>query len=675
MQINSRSCCKWREAKGRRRASKFLAVGWLLAVFAAARAPSARAKDSDGPWLPIDPADLAMKSEPLASGAPAIYLYREIASDDTESHADYYYRIKILTEEGKNWGNVELPYIHDSDNISLISGRTIQPDGTIIPWQGKALDQTVLRAHGVKVLEKSFRMPDVQVGSIIEYRFRISWASDLLLGTTWTVTADLFTRQLHCTMKPYVGLYGMIMQAQRVPPTAGPTREKDKLVHYDAQNIPGIETEDFMPPTDAIIGRVDFYYTINQTTDVNKYWQTAGQDWNNGAEKFIGHSSGIYDESGKVAPASDPPETRLRKLYARAQQIRDLSREQEKTEDETKDEKLKDNNNADDVLKNGYGYDFEVNLFFIALARAAGFEASSVRISDRARYFFNPNILDQRQMDTDVVLVKLDGQDLFLDPASAHCGFGELPWPEAGARGLKLDAQGGSFVDTTAPKSSDAIIERTATLQMGDDKWLQGKLVVTFSGQDAMRLRQDADDQDDADRKKTLIDKVTTWLPAGATITLTNQPDWAGSDLPLRAEFDVRTKTVGATTGHFVLMSEDLFSDADLPRFDHPQRTYPIYFDYPWVFRDDIMLTLPVALEVGNLPAPVDNATPFGHYELSCTKQPGALHFERIITLPAFFYSVQYYGPLRAFFDEARHADQQQVMLQVAGTQGTQARQ
>jgi hypothetical protein len=675
MRINNKSCCTGPALKAHRHASNVLAAACLLAALVAASVPSARAKDSDGLWLQIDPADLAMKSEPLAPGAPAIYLYREIVSNDTTGFADYYYRIKILTDEGKKWGNVEIPYIHDSDNVGLISGRTIQPDGTIIPWRGKAFDQIVLQAHGVKVLEKSFSMPDVQVGSIIEYKFRISRDSELLFGTTWMVTAELFTRQLHCTMKPHVGLYEMMVQAQRMPSNANPPTERDKLVHFDAQNIPAIETEDFMPPTDAIIGRVDFYYTLEQTTDVNEYWRAAGRDWNNGTEDFIGHSSAIYDEAGKVAPASDPPETRLRELYARAQRVRDLSREQEKTKGEIKEEKLQNNDNAEDVLKSGYGYDTDVNLFFIALARAAGFEASSVRVSDRARHFFNPNILDLRQMDTDVVLVKLDGQDLFLDPAAAHCGFGQLPWPESDARGLKLDAEGGSFVNTAAPKSSDTVVERIATLQMGDDKWLQGKLFVTFSGQEAMGLRRDADDQDDADRKKTLIDKVTAWLPAGATVTLTNQPDWAGSDSPLRAEFDVRTRTVGATTEHLVLISENLFSDAEMPRFDGPQRTYPIYFDYPWEFRDDVTVTLPSTLDAGDLPATVDNATPFGHYVLSCTKLPGALHFERMVTLPAFFYTVQSYGPLRAFFNEARHADQQQVMLHGAGAEGAQARQ
>jgi hypothetical protein len=134
-------------------------------------------------------------------------------------------------------------------------------------------------------------------------------------------------------------------------------------------------------------------------------------------------------------------------------------------------------------------------------------------------------------------------------------------------------------------------------------------------------------------------------------------------------------KPVGATTGHLVLISENFFSDADLPRFDHPLRTYPIYFDHPFEYRDDVTLTLPLLLQSGNLPAPIDRSSPYGVYQLSCTAQPGALHFQHVVTLNGIYYPVQFNAPLRSFFDEARHADQQQVMLQVAGTQGTQARQ
>jgi hypothetical protein len=644
----------------------------LAAALALLAHVPAQAKLSD-PWLPIDPADLAMKSEPLAPGAQAIYLYRENDDDDTQGYDDYYIRIKVLTDEGKSEGNVEIPYYSKVFTVSSIRARTIQPDGSIIDWNGKVLDQTVVKAHGVKVLEKTFTLPDVQAGSIIEYKYRVGWDKDSLYRTTWVITTNMFTRRLHDVLKPYAEEFVLMWQWQNLPGNLPPSQSKDGLIHYDAQNVPGIAKEEFMPPEDAIEGKIDLFYTTSVTNDVNKYWKQADKDWNGDMDGFVKHSSAIRDEAGKVAPASDPPETRLRKLYARAQQIRNLSAEMEKTTQEIKTEKLKDDKTAEDVLKNGYGYGPDINGFFIALARAAGFDASSVRVSDRAIYFFNPRILDRRQFENaEVVLVKLNGQDIYLDPASPHTAFGQLEWDETGVAGLKLDGQGGTFVTTTPPTSSDAITERTATLKLGDDGWLEGKLIVSFAGEEARIRRSNADTQDDADRTKSLSDEVTAWLPAGATLKLTNQPDWAGSESPLIAEFDVRTRPVGSLAGHIALLSENLFSDADLPRFDHPQRTYAIYFDYPWEFHDDVTLTLPLMFQAGDPPAPINLPSPFGTYQLSCTKQPGALHFQRLVTLHGFYYDMQYYGDLRKYFDEVRNADQQKITLRATGTQNAQ---
>ena len=59
-------------------------------------------------WLPIDPADLKMTSEPKAPGAPAIYLYRQVDRKDLgRANTEYnYVRIKILTEEGRETANI-----------------------------------------------------------------------------------------------------------------------------------------------------------------------------------------------------------------------------------------------------------------------------------------------------------------------------------------------------------------------------------------------------------------------------------------------------------------------------------------------------------------------------------------------------------------------------------------
>lgn len=98
--------------------------------------------EADGDWLPIDPAELKMTSEPKAPGAPAIYLYRQVDRDDPGKRESYYARIKILTEEGRKNANVELAFLKGGTQINKIEARTIEPDGKVAEFDGQ-----IGRAH------------------------------------------------------------------------------------------------------------------------------------------------------------------------------------------------------------------------------------------------------------------------------------------------------------------------------------------------------------------------------------------------------------------------------------------------------------------------------------------------------------------------------------------------
>jgi hypothetical protein len=70
-------------------------------------------KTAGDTWSPIDPAELKMTSEPKAPGTPAICLYRQFDHKETGrgNHTEVNcVRLKILTEEGRNYANVEIPY-------------------------------------------------------------------------------------------------------------------------------------------------------------------------------------------------------------------------------------------------------------------------------------------------------------------------------------------------------------------------------------------------------------------------------------------------------------------------------------------------------------------------------------------------------------------------------------
>ena len=73
-------------------------------------------------WLPVTQEELKMTSEPKAPGASAIYRSRQVDRKEAgrTTHTEFnYVRVKILTEEGRKYANVEIPY---SKAVSGISG-------------------------------------------------------------------------------------------------------------------------------------------------------------------------------------------------------------------------------------------------------------------------------------------------------------------------------------------------------------------------------------------------------------------------------------------------------------------------------------------------------------------------------------------------------------------------
>ena len=118
----------------------------FLAFFVLPLARPALADD----WLPIPPEDLAMTDNPNQPGADAMILYRDNvvnakqASYDGDSDEEYI-RIKVFTQAGTKYANVEIPFVKTQADVHDIRGRTIHPDGTIVDFSGQVLETTVVK--------------------------------------------------------------------------------------------------------------------------------------------------------------------------------------------------------------------------------------------------------------------------------------------------------------------------------------------------------------------------------------------------------------------------------------------------------------------------------------------------------------------------------------------------
>src|ERR1700681_4904424 len=554
------------------RLGKWVVLGlavWMLAV--------QDAKASVG-FLPVSPDELKLTSEPQAPGAPAIILYRQVDRDDNgyTSHEDDYLRIKILTEEGRKHADVEIPFLKGSENVVNVKARTIRPDGSIADFGGQVFEKYLMKGKGIKYLAKTFTLPDVQVGSIIEYSFTTDLGEYMLFDSHWILSDELFTKRAQFSLKPYKGTYSVFSLRwswHALPPGAAPKEGTDHIVRMEARDIPAFQTEDYMPPPNELRSRVDFIYEEGiAEKDQDSFWKKFGKTRNGQLESFVGKRKAMEQAVAQIVSPNDSQDVKLRKIYDRVQQIRNKSYEVQKTEQEQKRAKEKPVENVEEVWKRGYGDGMQLTWLFLGLARAAGFEAYGCFVSGRGQYFFNKGTMQSSKLNATVVLVKLNGKDIYLDPGAAFTPFGLLTWYETGVAGLRLDKDGGTWIQTTLPQASESRIERVGKLKLSDTGDLEGKLTITYTGLEAMGHRLEERNEDEVARKKFLEEVVTGQIAAGAEAEITNKPDWTNSETPLVAEFNLKIPGWASNAGRRVVLLAAIFTAAEKGVFEHASR-------------------------------------------------------------------------------------------------------
>ena len=177
-------------------------LGLGIVVIAACHLLSGQSIRADE-WQPISPEELKMTSLPEAPGAAAVILYKQVDRNDAgiqrgRGAGEYnYVRIKVFTEEGRKYANVEIPFLKQRSSISTIRARTVRPDGTIANFDGKVYEELVEKTKGEKYLAKKFTLPDVQPGSIIEYHYNIDFEDYYILDRIGSSAKNCSRKRLY----------------------------------------------------------------------------------------------------------------------------------------------------------------------------------------------------------------------------------------------------------------------------------------------------------------------------------------------------------------------------------------------------------------------------------------------------------------------------------------------
>jgi hypothetical protein len=618
-------------------------------------------------FRPATQEELQMTSVAGAPGAAAAILDWVRIDNDLEATTAEYFRIKIFNEEGKKQADVELTFAPGYPlwgRVSNIEARTIKPDGTIVPFNGKVYDKTVVKVGRNAVKAKTFSLPDVQPGGIIEYRYTRSWTNEFIFNTHWSVQQDIPVVHSSFTLYPYTkGDFSSMFTFVGLPAGKMPARVGSDRYELVLENTPALREERFAPPDQSLRARVNFFY-LSSDTKPDKFWEKQPNVFAKEIEGFIGKSKSADAVAKKLAAENTDRKVLLEKIYAHVQSLRNFSFEESKSEQEIKRQDLTEAKNVEEVLRKGSGFGHELNRTFVAIARAAGFEADVIRVAPRDEEFFSNRLPDARQMDDEIAVVDLDGKSIHLDPGTPLAPFGIVSWEKTAVAGIRV-AKGGkstTWGDTPPQDSKLAHTLRTADLRIEDDT-LVGTITATFVGQEALIRRLRTVNDDEAAKKKSLEDEVKTWFPDGATLTLKSLTGHANGDMNLVATYDVVLPNIVSGAGSRTMVPLSVFRTTAKNPFAPTTRTHVIYFPYQATEQDVVKLTIPEGMSAVTIPQADDLKGGVLGYSAATTRKGNEVTYTRNENVNVMFIPVENYPQLRNFYTAVAAADAKQLVL------------
>jgi len=655
---------------------------FCLSLFAllALASPLARADQ----WTAPTPEELSMTSQPEVPGAAAVYLYREEITEDRLHMFSIYTRLKVLTESGKQYANVELGYSSSDDNgsssIDDIEGRTIHSDGTIIPFTGKPYQKLVEKTQGAKYMAKVFTLPDVQVGSIIEYRYKRHLDDNHFMAPRWYIQSDLYTRKAHYVWKPTSQTLvtndgrgkltngiawtpilppGVELKQTTLPPAG--FNEGQLIFEVNVHDIKPVPDEDFMPPISSLSYRVLFYYApYLKEAD---FWKNEGKYWSKMHDKFIGPGSAVKAAASSLTSPSDTQDQKLRKLYAAVMQLENTDFTRQRSAAEQKANGFKPVRNTDDVWEQKRGSSDQLSDLFVALARAAGMKAYVMVVTNRDRSLFLPAYLSLGQLDDDLAIVNVDGKERVFDPGSRFCRYGHLAWKHTLASGIRQSDSGTTFAQAPPEPYTASNVQRVADLTMDEQGVATGTISMTYIGAPALALRQRSLTGDETSLEHDLRTSVEKLLPPGMEVKVTSLEKLADYEQPLHVNFSVKGE-IGSSTGKRLLIPGDIFESTAKPTFPHEKREIPVYFDYPYVNQDAVRVKFPAGLTIESAPATEKfKYQNFAAYDMNTVSKPASITVYRNYSMGEIIFLPKDYPELRSFYSKMEAKDQENVVL------------
>lgn len=653
--------------------------GLLLALTCLGPAVRAKTKTdiriAPGPAV-VSPAEAAIAPDPGRGAEHAVILIEETECDENLGlmrETSFHLRAKILSNEGRDLANVEIPYVARDGTLKQWWGRTLLPDGRVLELREADLEQqTETRVGSVELRTLKAALPGVVPGSIIDYGWVLRESGvdplrKIALQRRWPI------RMFRYRWRPteFVVAAFRIHRAEGLQVKVTQDRESVLVVGHD---LPPVVDEPMMPPDHQVRASATFYY-VDPKSDADDFWGTEAKRIERGLRFFLVRERPILDTIASWnLPASADLTTRLHAAYQWiGNNVRDTelytAEEIEAAGDDGQDER----NTAKWVLEQRAGSGYQVSALFVGFARALGAEASLVLAANRTEHFWDPGLKSVDSFDYVLVAVRAPGEPddraVLVDPGTGLT-YGEVPWWLTGVPAMLATAKGARPIQVPPSDLRRNVSQSRVSVRIGEEglnfTWSKtGKGQVGFTSR--RHLRRLAPD-DRAELVEELCGGGDTY-----DVLRAESPglDQLFSDFQLECEIETADANFDSETTRYRLGFTGPWIEPVPDLEGRADRVHPVVFSYPRVDMATVEVASPSGFAPsGETPAPVSIDSPYGRYRFAVTPSEGGYKVERALALSPLIVPAAEYDALRRFLDDVRRADAAQLAFERVGSDG-----
>jgi len=548
--------------------------------------------------------EMALKECAFDKEAEAVVLLEKAESNYDDHYnlvTEHRIRIKVLKEKGIGRGDIHISYYSDEnyEYIGKIEAAVFNYDAGQKPVWNKLDRKSVYNKKLNKYYsEISFALPNIQVGSIFEYKYESVMKSYGGLRE-WVFQKDIpvLLSSFNLIILPNAEFTYSIYKNSFIPITVKPDSQNGSVL-FEMHDLPGLRDEKYMSAANDYLQRVKFQFSGFKRVENNGY-ATSVSSTTTYTDTWPKLAKELLDGRDFGAQLTRPlPDAMMGQLllentgdaYARMKHIHDYVRTHftwNGMSSKFASDGLKG------TLEKKTGTNGEINIILINFLKAAGLEADPLLVSERAHGSVDTTYPYLDQFSKVVAYVTIGDKKYILDGTDRQTPSFMVPFNLLNTTGFVVNKKKPALVQIqNAAKKNLNLITLTGTVQPSGSIELNATVDNYDYGKMEKKARyvQDKKEYEKDFFAPYAIQTIDSFSVSGA----------ASDSLPLRhtAVF----KYTPEKTGDYVLLNCNMFSGFDANPFISDWRFSDIDFGCNYTCSINGTFTLPENLTPDALP-------------------------------------------------------------------------